>query len=42
VKRIVELHNGVIRVVSEVNRGTTFIFTVSSEEACPEEDVALH
>lgn len=42
VKRIVELHGGVIRVVSEVNRGTTFILTVSSEQACPEEDVALH
>jgi len=42
VKRIVELHDGVIRVESEVNRGTIFIFTVSNEQACPEEEVALH
>ncbi len=42
VKRIVQLHNGAIRVQSELNRGTTFIFTLTGDEACPEADGALH
>lgn len=42
VKRIVELHNGEIRVESAVNRGTVFIFTLATDEACPEAEVALH
>jgi signal transduction histidine kinase len=42
VKRIVELHNGDIRVESAVNRGTTFIFTLPMVQACPEGEVALH
>jgi signal transduction histidine kinase len=42
VKRIVELHNGRIRVESEVDRGTTFIVTVSNRETCPEEEAALN
>ncbi len=42
VKRIVELHDGEIRVESEVNRGTTFVFTVKTEYTCPEPEAALH
>jgi signal transduction histidine kinase len=42
VKRIVELHNGEIRVESGVNVGTTFIFTLPTVQACPEAEVALH
>ena len=41
-KRIVELHNGEIRVESGVNVGTTFIFTLPTIQACPEAEAALH
>ena len=42
VKRIVELHGGAIRVESAVNRGTTFIVTLATDEACHEAEVDLH
>jgi signal transduction histidine kinase len=36
VKRIVDLHDGAIRVESEVNGGTTFIFILPTDDTCPE------
>jgi len=42
VKKIVELHDSKIHVESEVNKGTTFVFTLKKVTACPKAKVGLH
>ena len=42
VKKIVELHDGEIHVESEVNKGTTFVFTLKKDSPCPKAKVELH
>ena len=42
VKKIVELHGGTIRVLSEAGTGSTFVFTLKRSIPCPEGKAALH
>ena len=42
VKKIIELHDGEIHVESEVNKGTTFVFTLKKDHPCPKAKVELH
>jgi two-component system phosphate regulon sensor histidine kinase PhoR len=42
VKKIVELHDGEIQVESEINKGSTFIFTLKKDSPCPGVKVGLH